>query len=168
MSFEIVPAVNASLERHALVANRAFAGYVAGWTDLNAETLARFFLLQGADLFHSRLVRAADELVGFGHINRTGDIPRLSGMAIEAAARGTGAADFLMRHLLDEAQARGDRAMMLEVIEQNPRAHRFYQRHGFREITRLVGWRCSADPAGSLGNEGEVKEIPILLSLIHI
>jgi hypothetical protein len=40
--------------------------------------------------------------------------------------------------------------MILEVIEQNPRAIAFYRRHGFRELMRLVGWRRSADAA--MGN----------------
>ena len=124
MSFALVPAVDLPLAEQALVANRAFAGYIAGWADLDAAGLARFLSLQGADLFFSRFVRWNGELAGFGYINRTGDYPRLAAMALTPAARGSGAATFLLQRLFAEAQARGDHAMILEVIEQNPRAVR--------------------------------------------
>lgn len=59
---------------------------------------------------------------------------------------GAGAAAHLLEQLFAEAEARGDKTMMLEVIEQNPRAHALYRRHGFREITRLLSWRREAFP----------------------
>jgi len=161
MSFEIVPAHDVPLAEQASIANQAFAGYVGGWTDLNPDTLARFILLQGADIFYSRFVCAAGALAGFGYINRTGDISRLAGMAMIPSARGTGAASCLLHHLLAEAEERGDRAMILEVIEQNSRANTFYRKHGFREINRLFGWRrqpgAATDPEPSA-----VEEISIL------
>ena len=145
MNFEIVPAHELSLAEQADVANKAFAGYIGGWTDLDAGTLARFLTSQGADLLYSRFVRSDAGLVGFGYITRTADISRLSGMGVVPEARGSGAARHLLEHLLSEAETRGDEAMVLEVIEQNPRAHALYHRYGFRELGRLCGWRRSAD-----------------------
>ena len=147
MAFEIVPAHELSLAEQAQVANSAFAGYIGGWTDLDAGTLARFLTLQGADLLYSRFIRSDAGLIGFGYITRTGNFVRLSGMGIVPEARGTGAARRLLEHLLGEAEARDDEAMMLEVIEQNPRAVALYRRHGFQELGRLVGWRRSANAA---------------------
>lgn len=164
MSFAIVPAAEVPLAEQALVANRAFANYVAGWADLDATGLARFLSLQGADLLSSRFVSVDGKLAGFGYLNRTGNIPRLAGMALEPAARGTGASAYLLRHLCEESSLRGEPAMILEVIEQNPRAHAFYQREGFRNLGRLCGWRGA-------GNEHPqqkayaVEEIPILDAL---
>ena len=145
MNFEVVPAHELSLAEQAQVANRAFAGYIGGWTDLDAETLARFLTMQGSDLLYSRFIRLNSELAGFGYINRTANILRLSGMGIVPEARGSGAARMLMEKLLEEGEQRGDEAMVLEVIEQNPRAHALYRRYGFRELGRLLGWRRSAD-----------------------
>src|SRR3712207_493805 len=125
MSFEIVPAAELSPAEQAALANAAFANYVGGWTNMNAESLARFLLLQGTDLYYSRFLRVAGELAGFGYINRTGDVLRLSGMAFIPSARGTGAAAHLLEHLLGEARERGDRLMTLEVIQQNPRGVAF-------------------------------------------
>ena len=163
MSFAIVPAHDLPLAGQADVINAGFAGYVGGWHDFDAEALARFLSSQGADLSLSRFLRTADGLLsGFGYLNRTGRILRLTGMAILPAARGSGAAGHLLTHLFDEAQARGDEAMILEVIEQNPRGHAFYRRHGFRELTRLCSWRRQpGGGAGEAGSTAEIEEIPV-------
>ncbi len=155
MSFTIVPAAEISLAEQALIANRAFAGYVGGWAELDAAGLARFLCLQGADIFYSRFVQTNDGLAGFGYINRTGNVPRLAGMALKPHARGTGAAAHLLRYLCDEARERGEPAMVLEVIEQNPRAHAFYQREGFRDLGRLTGWRLTNAKSGSASRAAE-------------
>ena len=167
MNFEIVPAHELSLPEQAAVANRAFAGYVGGWTDLDAGTLARFLTMQGSDLLYSRFVRLNSELVGFGYINRTANILRLSGMGVVPEARGTGAARMLIEKLLEEGEQRGDEAMVLEVIEQNPRAHAVYRRHAFRELGRLLGWRRSAD-AGPPSDEPIRGEEVSTLSALRI
>ncbi|HMJ05638.1 MAG TPA: GNAT family N-acetyltransferase, partial [Chthoniobacterales bacterium] len=160
MNFEIIPAAALSLSEQARVVNAAFAGYVAGWGDLDAEGLAQFLCLQGADLSHSRFLRTADGSAGFGYINRIARIPRLATMGLEPAARGTGAAAYLLNHLLGEATERGDGAMVLEVIEQNPRALTCYRRQGFRELTRLTGWRRTGGFVPT-GRDLAVEEIPI-------
>jgi ribosomal protein S18 acetylase RimI-like enzyme len=165
MSFEIVPAANLPLPEQARIANTAFAGYVAGWSEMDAAALGSFLCLQGADLRYSRFIRVDGELAGFGYINRTGNFPRVSGMALIPSARGTGAASHLLLHLLGEARERGDAAMILEVIEQNPRALAFYRRHGFREIGHLLGWRRLADGNIPSANEGAVIELPVLEAL---
>ena len=165
MLFEIVAAHDLSLAEQAMVANQAFAGYVGGWTDLDAGTLARFLTMQGAELFYSRFVRAESGLVGFSYINRTANILRLAGMGIIPEARGSGAAAALMVRLFEEGEERGDEAMMLEVIEQNPRAHAVYRRHGFRAVGRLFGWRRSVDAGPAQHPAGGGEEISILQAL---
>lgn len=165
MDFEIVPAYEVPLNEQAVVANKAFAGYVGGWADLDAGTMARFLALQGADLFYSRFVARGGELLGFGHINRTGNVVRLAGMGIVPEARGSGAAGTLLARLFEEADERGDEAMMLEVIEQNPRAHALYRRHGFHEVGRLLGWRRSATAPLPEHAAMSGDEVPVLEAL---
>jgi ribosomal protein S18 acetylase RimI-like enzyme len=166
MNFEIVPAVDISLDEQARVANAAFAEYVGGWHEMDAAAIGRFLMLQGADLFYSRFVRVNGELAGFGYITRIGNVLRLGGMAIIPSARGSGVAGYLLSHLFEEAQANRDATMMLEVIEQNPRAIALYRRHGFREITRLVGWRRpSEDGRERTGDVGALGEIAVLDAL---
>lgn len=165
MQFQVVPAYELPLAEQAAVANRAFAGYIGGWADLDAGTLAKFLTLQGSDLLYSRFIRSEAGLVGFGYINRTANLVRLSGMGIIPEARGTGAARHLLDHLLGEAEDRGDEAMLLEVIEQNPRALAVYRRHDFRELGRLVGWRRAADAAVPKDVRADGEEISPLQAL---
>lgn len=161
MSFILIPASELPLAEQAVVANRAFANYVAGWHDLDAAGLARFLSLQGADLHYSRFVADdAGRPLGFGYINRAGNYPRLAGMALIPQARGTGAAAFLLEKLCAEAKQRRETAMLLEVIVQNPRAHAFYRRQGFREIGRLSGWRCRENDLAP-GSGQSLEEISV-------
>ena len=150
MNFEIVPAHELSLAEQANVFNDAFANYVAGSFQMDASSLAAFLCGHGVDLCYSRFARDdTGALVSFGFINRTGNITRLAGMGTTGSARRSGAARFLVSHLLGEANARRDTAMVLEVIEQNPPAVALYRSCGFRELTRLFGWRSKPDRSQS-------------------
>lgn len=162
-NFEIVPAHDVPLTDQAALFNQAFAGYLAGWVEMDAAALARFLCAQGADLCYSRFVREKrGALVSFGYINRTGKISRLAGMGTVPAARRTGAAGYLLSQLLDEAKARGDEALMLEVFEQNLPAHALYQRYGFCEVTRLFGWRRGPDVRLGSSQPEQIEEVSIL------
>src|SRR5450755_1198367 len=165
MNFEIIPACEIALAEQAKIMNAAFAGYFGGWTDLNAEMLAKFLCLQGSDIFYSRFIRADREWVGFGYINRTGNILRLSGMGIVPAARGTGAAGKLLDHLFAEMKSRRDEAMTLEVIQQNPRAIALYRRHGFRETAQLFGWRRGGAVAPPTESDETITEVSVQTAL---
>ena len=149
MTFKIIPAYDVPMAEQAKVFTQAFAGYVAGSFEMDAAGLARFIFHQGADLSFSYFVRTDAGLAGFAYVNRTGNISRVGGMAVVPAARRTGVARRLLAHLLEEAQTRGDQAMMLEVIEQNPAAHRLYVQQGFRETGHLLSWRRKVGAAAS-------------------
>ena len=161
MRFEIVPAHELSFAEQAEVFASAFTGYIGGSFQMNAATLASFLTAQGIDLCYSRFARNdAGRLVSFGYINRTGNISRLAGMGTVEAARRTGAAGFALSTLLEEAKARGDQAMILEVIEQNPPAVKLYQSHGFKSLGRLLGWRRKG--GGAASSDGELRELSVL------
>jgi ribosomal protein S18 acetylase RimI-like enzyme len=162
MNFEIVPAHELSLAEQANIFNRAFAGYLAGWSEMDAGALARFLCAQGADLCYSRFVRARGTIICFGYINRTGNIPRLAAMGTIPDARRTGAAAYLLSQLLEEGKARGDGAMMLEVFEQNIPALVLYRRYGFTETARLFAWRRSAGIAAPQDFFSNVEEISVI------
>jgi GNAT superfamily N-acetyltransferase len=164
LKFEVVPAHQLPFETQAKVFTDAFTGYVAGSFQLDANSLAAFLCAQGIDLCYSRFARSATgQLLTFGYINRTGNVTRLGAMGTVSAARRSGAATWLLSRLLEEARHRGDKMMMLEVIEQNPPAVALYQSHGFETMTRLFGWRIKA--AGLAADEAQIHEMHILDAL---
>jgi ribosomal protein S18 acetylase RimI-like enzyme len=76
---------------------------------------------------------------------------RLAAMGIAKETRGKQAGSWFMKELIDEACQRGDREMVLEVIEQNEPAVRLYQKYGFEAVRRLVGYSYK-------GNESKENE----------
>jgi ribosomal protein S18 acetylase RimI-like enzyme len=144
--FEIVPADQVPLPEQAATFTEAFRGYAGGDFALDAAGLSRVICAQGADLCYSAFARSAAGFCGFGYITRTGDFARLCGMGVIESARRSGIARALVRHLLEQARARGDRTMLLEVIEQNRAACALYRNEGFCESARLTGWRRSSAP----------------------
>ena len=167
MNFDVVPAHELPLDSQAPIFNRAFAGYLAGWTDIDAAGLAKLICAQGVDLCHSRFVCSNGMLAGFGYVNRTANVSRLTCMGVVPEARRTGAAAFLLSHLLEEAKLRTDEAIVLEVFEQNLPALTLYRRNKFRELMRLFGWRRVATKIG-LETAGNLEEISLLEAIqIH-
>jgi [ribosomal protein S18]-alanine N-acetyltransferase len=85
-----------------------------------------------------RLYLVAEEgtaLIGYAGMMFTGgpqaDVVTL---AVDPARWGQGTGTALLSALVDEAGRRGCTEVLLEVREDNPRARRLYQRHGFTEI----------------------------------
>lgn len=77
-----------------------------------------------------------ETLIGIGGLSwssgaRTRHRALLYGMYVDAAYRGTGISDAIMRALLDEARMQAE-IVTLTVISDNARALRFYERWGFR------------------------------------
>merc|ERR1711920_317218 len=64
-----------------------------------------------------------------------------------------------MSALLTEARERGDRRMVLEVIESNASAVALYSRHGFRECRRLLGF--SGHPTACDVQSARLEEIDL-------
>jgi len=59
---------------------------------------------------------------------------QLSQLYVAATHHGAGIAQTLMDWSIDTARARGATALLLTVYEANPRAIRFYEKHGFVHI----------------------------------
>ena len=61
---------------------------------------------------------------------------------VRPEARGTGVALDLMRAAAEHARAQGADVLELDVMEDNPRARRFYERLGFRPSTGALPRPC--------------------------
>jgi ribosomal protein S18 acetylase RimI-like enzyme len=118
------------------------------------ESWERRFRGEHLDPWASRVYERNGEPVAVLFITRRGWTSRVGGMAVAKDARRGGLGRRVMRDAVADAKARGDRVLLLEVIEQNTTAVRLYKSLGFRMVRRLVGYRREPQPA-----EGEVDAL---------
>jgi len=141
---------------------RSFEGYFVpvNITDVILLTMLR---RDGVDLTSSRVILKDDEPSGLALIARRGWTSRLAAMGIVSSARNGGTGTWAMRQLIAEAQARGDKEMLLEVIEQNTAGVKLYEKVGFTKIRRLVGYRLDTTQIAPVAasRQEELEEIDI-------
>lgn len=73
------------------------------------------------------------DTIGCGAVKAFDTYGELKSVYVDEAARGSGAADALMRGLEDAAREQGLEALKLETGNTLHAAHKLYQRHGFSE-----------------------------------
>lgn len=151
------PANEFTIPQLADLMTRSFEGYFVpvNITDVIMLTMLR---RDGVDLTSSRVILKDGELAGLALIARRGWTSRLAAMGIVSTARNGGTGTWAMQQLIAEAQARGDKEMLLEVIEQNTAGVKLYEKVGFTKIRRLVGYRLENPPVES---EEELEEVDI-------
>lgn len=142
MDLSTRPALDYAWDEMAQLMTSSFAEYFVS-IQMTPSSLAALCVSEGVDMRHSRVALREDEPVGLGLIARRGWTCRLAAMGVVVAARRSGVGRALLSTLIHEAKARGDRRMVLEVIEQNAPAIRLYERAGFRIQRRLVGFHAS-------------------------
>lgn len=136
---------------------RGFEGYIVpiNITDSVLHTIIR---RDGIDLTASRVLMRDDEPIGVAFIARRGWTSRLAAFGITSNARSGGVGTWAMGQLLDEAKARGEKEMLLEVIEQNTAGVKLYEKVGFTKVRRLVGYKLENPQVES---DVELEEIDI-------
>jgi len=134
------------LDGAAAVLDRGFSDYFVK-IPFTAATLMGAIRNDGVDVAASLVAFDGDDPVAVALMARRGWTSRLAGMAVVPEARGRRVGRRLVERLLDEARGRGERAMVLEVIEQNAPAVALYRACGFDTLGRLVS--LQRDPAGA-------------------
>jgi uncharacterized protein YdhG (YjbR/CyaY superfamily)/ribosomal protein S18 acetylase RimI-like enzyme len=121
---------------------RSFEGYLVP-IQMTAQAYERRFRGEDLDPFASRVYSAggSDAPIGLVLVARRGWTSRIAAMGLAPEARGQGLGRRLLSEAVEEARARGDRAVLLEVIEQNTPAVRLYASFGFQAARRLFGYR---------------------------
>ncbi|HWL17567.1 MAG TPA: GNAT family N-acetyltransferase [Opitutus sp.] len=141
-TLDFVSLADHGLDAAAELLTRAFADYFVKIA-FTAPGLLQLARVDSVDLAASQIVRRDGVAVGAALIARRGWTSRLAGMGLLPEARRGGVGRALMEHLLRDAEARGEHAMTLEVIEQNEAAVKLYERCGFEKLRRLVGFSGS-------------------------
>lgn len=161
MNFVTVPASYYTLPELVDQLNRGFEGYFLP-IYFNVEMFSNMLRKDGIDLAESRVLVLDDQPCGIALIacRRSIHSSRLAAMGIARDARGRGAGSWLMRVLIEEAYVRGDREMVLEVIEQNQPAVKLYRKYGFESVRRLVGYISRNKPVPELG-KGEMQRVDL-------
>ena len=141
MVFVARPASNYSIPELVDLLNRGFEEYFIP-IYFNNDMFSNMLRKDGINLADSRVLIADDQECGIGLIasRQALHVSRVAAMGIAKEARGKGAGSWLMKELIDDASDRGDREMVLEVIEQNEPAVKLYRKHGFESMRRLVGF----------------------------
>lgn len=139
--------------------NEGFTGYVIPMNFL-LPNVARSLPRDSIDSQLSRVIVRDGQPVGIALIARRGWTSRLAAFGMAPAGRGQGIGQWAMRQLIAEAHQRGDRTMVLEVIEQNAPAVRLYHNVGFQTRRRLIGMvahQPASDTAASLSQEAAAR-----------
>jgi ribosomal protein S18 acetylase RimI-like enzyme len=158
MNLEWPSMIDFGLEPAAEVLGRAFEDYFVRIPS-SVAILLNMARADSVDLTLSRIFLRDGAAVGGALIARRGWTCRLAGMAIVSNARRAGIGRAAVLHLVEEAEARGDRTMLLEVIEQNTAAVELYRACGFKEVRRLVGF--AGPPASAPDLSPDLVEVDL-------
>lgn len=138
MKLDLKPASDYPMPDLVQTLNRGFEGYFVPIHLSLAQFLDKL-RKDNIDLTASRVLLADDIASGIALIARRGWTSRLAAMGNATEIRGSGAGSWFMEKLIEDARQRGDREMVLEVIDQNERALGLYRKYGFIVVRRLIG-----------------------------
>jgi ribosomal protein S18 acetylase RimI-like enzyme len=157
-SFSFKPASEFSIPQIAELLTRGFEGYFVP-INISVPVLLTMMRRDGIDLNETRILHQDDEPIGVALIARRGWTSRLAAMGIVSSARKGGAGTWAMEQLIEEARARGDQEMLLEVITQNTAGVKLYEKVGFKKIRKLLGYKLENPQVESVE---ELQEVDIL------
>lgn len=149
-------AVHWSTHQLAAILSHCFEGYLVPFT-IDGDTFATRFSAEDISFNDSRIWLQDDEPQALAIITRRGQTSRLAAFAIRPQWRGQGLGKQFIEQLIDEAKARGDRQMWLEVIVGNHSGLALYQRMGFVCQQTLVGFHATG--SGEFHKTDELLEI---------
>ncbi len=147
MTPQLRPFPDYNLHELAVIFNQAFEGYIGGVPAFDGLSFARFLKTSAVDLHLSQVVVEGATPKAIGAIARFNTISRLAGMGVLLQFKHQGVGSWLLEQLIAAARLRGDRKLVLEVIEQNTPAVDLYRKFKFNTVRRLCGFTCKEPPA---------------------
>ena len=133
---KIVPLSGYPLVDFVNFVNEVFSDYAIpiNWDVLNFRLDVRENSL---DLDLSYVFLENERPVGFIVTGVRKNRGRIDAMGVVREKRGTGLAQKILQYALERLKWKGVERVILEVAEEDPRAVRFYEKNGFREIRKL-------------------------------
>jgi len=125
--------------------NAAFEDYVVRLA-FTPQAFERRLRGENLDPHASSIYWRGTDPAGILLVARRGWTCRVAAMAVAPAFRGQGLGRRMLTMAIEEAGKRGDRRMLLEVLENNPAARALYESCGFAVRRRLIGFTL---PAGT-------------------
>jgi GNAT superfamily N-acetyltransferase len=169
MTLTIQPAVEFPLATLCDIINRSFKGYIAGDINFTPPILAGFLTSSGVHLTRSLVVLQDGEPAGIAMLARRGWSVRVALMGVIADFQNQGVGRWLLAQIAEAAKTSGDRTLVLEVIEQNPRAVHLYEAGGYRRIRRLMGYDLPASNQNISSNTTTaLEQVDIIEAAQHI
>jgi len=165
MDFDTAPASIYPLSDLVKFLNDGFENYFVP-IQFDVDMFLNMVRKDGIDLTVSRVLIADEQPGGIALIARRGWTCRLAAMGIAKESRGRGAGSWFMDQIIEEARQRGEREMLLEVIEQNEPAVKLYQKSGFQIVRRLISLirKDGHEKEKSVLQEIDLREIGRLIS----
>ncbi|MBI1282501.1 MAG: GNAT family N-acetyltransferase [Anaerolineaceae bacterium] len=169
MTLTVQQAVEFPLTTLCDVINRSFKGYVAGDIQFTPPILAGFIANSGIHLGRSLVALQDNEPAGIAMLARRGWSVRIALMGVVPEIQNQGVGRWLLAQIASEAKTNGDRTVILEVIEQNPRAVHLYESCGYRSIRRLMGYDYKASGQVQQNNQANsFEQVDISEAARHI
>jgi ribosomal protein S18 acetylase RimI-like enzyme len=137
----------------------AFNDYVAGPMHLNAVQAERFLQAGGVELESSLVASSEDFKVGFTLVGRAFGHSRIASMGTIPGWRCRGIGKAMLTRCIDDAKARGDKSICLEVFERNLPAVALYEHAGFLNRGRLRGWKLGSSAAAIASESNPPNEL---------
>jgi ribosomal protein S18 acetylase RimI-like enzyme len=157
---ELRPAAAFALDELAALVNAAYADYYVPFR-LDAAAVQFGYDAFDIDPEASRVALDAGAPVAFANLAVRGPRAWVGGIGVVPEARRRGIAESLMRDLMERARGRGVRELTLEVLEQNDRAYRLYEKLEFEQTRQVEVWSLrAAGPA-------ETAAEPVSVDVAH-
>jgi ribosomal protein S18 acetylase RimI-like enzyme len=154
-----------SLEEAAAGFTEGFAGYVVP-VNVKPEALRLRIQREDIDLDASEVFFDGEKPAGILLVARRGDISRISALGVGPSIRGKGFGRQVMLEAIEAARKRGERKLVLEVINSNERAAALYTGLGFEVTRKLVGFgrsgKLAAQEAGRAAECGIATAVDML------
>ncbi|HEY1351994.1 MAG TPA: GNAT family N-acetyltransferase [Ktedonobacteraceae bacterium] len=143
-AYHFSSALEYTMEQISEMHNVSFRGYAMP-VEMTPEMTAQFWRINDIDAQHSLVMHAEDgTFVGMARLGIRGGRGWCGGFGIVPEFRGSGASRLLAEEMVRVARECGLSTLQLEVLTQNERARRLYERVGFTTERQLFGLQIAA------------------------